>query len=112
MNILETRQSLGTLVLDIGDVPTTCGWQLDVTFDDFESEMATVPASYLTLVDVSGIDGATASMTDGVISIMVPAHQGQSTGETITITTMMTFPMELPPGGYHTAVTVQAWRLQ
>jgi hypothetical protein len=99
-------------VLDIDDIPTTCGWQLDVTFADFESEMATVPASHLSLVDVSGIDGATATMTNGVISVTVPAHQGQSTGGTITITTMMTFPMELPPGGYHTAVTVQAWRLQ
>jgi hypothetical protein len=85
---------------------------VQVSLSDFTSDLATVPISAMTLSEVTGPVAPTSSLADGVISIIVAPDPAAPTSGTVTITTTVTFPDAMPPGGYHIAATVQASRLQ
>lgn len=104
--------STGTITLAYSDAPSACGWQVQVSLSDFTSDLATVPISAMTLSEVTGPVAPTSSLADGVISIIVAPDPAAPTSGTVTITTTVTFPDAMPPGGYHIAATVQASRLQ
>ena len=111
--IIETEAAItGTITLAYSDAPSACGWQVQVSLSDFTSDLATVPISAMTLSEVTGPVAPTSSLADGVISIIVAPDPAAPTSGTVTITTTVTFPDAMPPGGYHIAATVQASRLQ
>ncbi|MGN6032487.1 MAG: hypothetical protein ACTHQE_12580 [Thermomicrobiales bacterium] len=105
-------ESTGTITLSYANAPSGCGWQAQVTLSDFTSDLATVPISAMTLSSVAGTIDTTNAFADGVISIIAAPDPTAPTSGTLTITTKVTFPDTVPPGGYHIAVTVQATRLQ
>jgi hypothetical protein len=81
----------GTVVVRYENAPADCGWQLLITVGNGGGQDA-VPSGSIAVGDIDGPEGATASVANGAISILVPAPpDGATSGTsgTIEITTVL-----------------------
>lgn len=102
------RISSGLIVLTYSGAPNGCGWQLTITVNDFTSPEGIIPASNLTITELTGLPGAIFSHTGGTISILVPPDQSSSASGTLGLTVEIAMPEPIPEGDYTTTIAATA----
>jgi hypothetical protein len=100
--------STGTITVNYANASAFCGWTITTTVDDFVSSEGVIPASGLSLINVSGADGATSSRNVGTIVLLALPGTGIPSSGTITLTVSVPVPEEISAGDYTTTISSTA----
>ena len=100
--------SIGTITLNYANASAHCGWTITTVVDDFVSPDGLIPASSMTLIDASGVDGARSSQDGGAITIHSQPGGDFPISGTITLTVSVPVPATASGGDYATTITSTA----